>query len=465
MTGRQRPLDDEGVSSVIGAVLVVGLLVVTLIKVQVDYVPTWDARREAAMMTQLQGQFAQIQSDLARHAGNRSTAAITDPVTLTSGASFSVFQSSSAPGTLRFTPAAPGTGLTLSSTQLTIETTGGTDLFGLSETWNSVGAGGNTVTNVTRIDHLRMRIIDPANNQGQLTLTLTDVNGNCAGVLTLVDTVQGGSDNNVESSVFAARSPPGPTCASTALSIEDWNEKKQLSPPYFYWDAFDANSQFPAVIAAAHYPLTVAFTRVTLQGDWTMAYDVVTPGGGGHVGGSGQVVPNYSSVALGGRLSASKSNLRYPSQTYTIEYGAVVLDQPEGSVFAVPPLLSVSSTPTGTLVTATVISLTGSQAVLSGLDQASVALASTDPGLDMQAFGPQITFSLLTTHPTLWGTFWDTTLKAAGLSSASGQYTVATTANSATLTVWGPVTPPGDTTNDVFLTYGQADVSIQLGGR
>jgi len=70
----------------------------------------------------------------------------------------------------------------------------------------------------------------------------------------LIDTVQGGSDNNVERAGLRPGRPPGSSCAATPISIEDWNEKKQLSPAYFYWDAFDANSQFPAVIAAPTSP-------------------------------------------------------------------------------------------------------------------------------------------------------------------------------------------------------------------
>lgn len=459
----------------LGAILLFAILVTTMVTIQTRYVPVWDKQREADAASGLANQLAVLKSDLERLSANQTTVPITDPLALGRAQGFTFFQGrGNTPATVGFTPTHAGSGLNVSSTQLTLSESNGQALYGLSESWTSVGAG-QTVTSVEAIRHLRVRIIDPANSQGSLTIRMTDINGQCAGVLSLVDTVQGGSDNNVEAQVFGPASPLGASCAASPISIEDWNEKKQLSPPYFYWDAFDANSQFPAVLAAAHYPVSLALSLSSLQGDYTIAYDQASPGGVILAGGTGIVIPAFRGALPTGTLAVAVTNQRLPSQTFTFEYGALIMDQTDGSVMAIPPSFTVSSSGTHTQLAWSFAALAGNPGLVQGAREGIVTAAPSGTHTGWVATAPDLTFALSTTHPDVWKSYWDAKMTLAGLQSTSGpvapgclvatpgaNYRVTTTATTATLEVFGPCPNAGDATGDIALAFQESLIAVLL---
>ncbi|MFO1533306.1 MAG: NAD-dependent epimerase/dehydratase family protein, partial [Thermoplasmatota archaeon] len=89
----------------------------------------------------------------------------------------------------------------------------------------------------------------------------------------------------------------------------------------------------------------------------------------------------------------------------------------------------------------------------------------------LDALAPRLTFTITTTHPTLWAAFWDTELYQAGLTGnvangatcATGvQYSICNTASTATLNVYGPTTAVGSTVNDISFQLQTESLTIDL---
>ena len=474
--GRSLRRSDDGVSTVVGAVLVFALVIVTLVSIQTKFVPVWDKQRESDQRLQTMSQLATLKGDLDRLTGNTTTVPASNPVTLAHAEGFRFFQGRSAlPGAMTFSPPAAGSGMTLNSSALTVFTRNGVSLFGVGETWASVGAG-QTLTAVTDILHLRFRIVDPSNAEGFLNFTMTDANGNCAGRIVLQDTVQFGSDNNIQAQIYGPRTPAAATCATNPITIEDWNQKKQLTPAYFYWNAFDANSQFPSVVAAATYPLTLVMDLDGLQGDFTIVYDTNAGGGTVRVGSAGITIPDYTNTMAAGSLGLTLPNQRLPEQAFVFEYGALFLTQPDGAVMAVPPNFGVSNSNGRTQVSWSFPALNGAASQVAGGRAAVVQALPTGSRTFIDGAAPDLTFRIDTAHPEIWRAYWDDKLSAAGLSSSSTaahsscsttvagpEYTITTTASAATLDIFGDCPNPAETaTTDLSLNFQQASLNVVL---
>jgi hypothetical protein len=469
--------DERAVSSVLGAILMFGLLVLTLVLVQTRFVPVWEKQREEDGMMLLAGQAAAIKSDLDRLASNQTSVPLSDPVTLLPQQGFTFFTTKTLPGTATFAPAAAGTGFSLVSNPLTILQQGGTPLYALNEDWTTFLVG-QSKTNVQDIVHLRLRINDPTDADGSLTLTMTNAAGSiCYGRLEILVQTLIGSDRNVQISVFGATAPPSASCNATPITIHNEDAKKQTAPAFTYVDAFDPELQFGPVMAAATYPLTVSLAgsgtlpNTPVPSSATIVYDDAS---GTRVGASG-IPTNYNTVFPSGTLSVGRTNNQFPAQTYTVEYGAVILDQPDGSAMAVPPAFHIASSQRQTGLDWSFAALSGSSNSVTGGRSATTVFTPTGARTALEAVAPQIAFTLSTTHGALWKSYWDQTLQLAGLTPGSytpvapclvltpgPQYRVDVTATSATLTVFGPCPAAGDTTNDLSLTFQQAAVNVVL---
>ena len=458
---------DEGVSTVLGAVLVFALFIITLVTIQTQFVPVWQKQRESGLMDNVAQQFGALKAGLDQQVGNVTLVPVSTAMPLKADEGFAFFSQASLPGTVTFSPAATGQGIAVSSSQLTIQQQNGFDLWGLSETWTTATG---SIAGITDIEHLRLRVVDPENQAGgDMSFTLTDANGKCAGKLQIA-IFTSGSDRTIEDRVFGPQSPLAATCSATPITIRDTDAKKQTSPAYYYLDAFDRDLQFTAVLAAATYPVTAALVQNTLSGDYTMVYDSLT--GGQHVGGTGLVVPNYAKTTAAGTLKVTKTNQQFPEQTYTLEYGALILDQPDGSAMVVAPQFQATATAVQTAIGWSVPALVGSPNAITGSSSATI---TSTPGARtfLTALAPRLTFTINTVHPALWSSFWDAQLVAAGLTGnvaaagaactgATVQYSICTTASTATLNVFGPTAAPASTANDLFLNFQSADLGVTL---
>lgn len=441
---------DEGVSSVLGAILVFGLLVVTLAVVQARFVPVWTEDREARHMETVADQFAAFASDLHRMAANQSQAGVSDPLTMRAPEGFRLFRpAGTLPGSVAFTPSAPGAGFALRADPLRLQSRNGLDFFGLGEQWTAFPAA-TTVQDVVRVDHLRVRVdMIPGNysDGASATLTLTNATGAFAGraVVTFRDFP---SEQALETTVYDA--------SGRAISSDVEAFFQQTSVDYFYVDLLDPSLLFRSVLASAAAPFDVALSRSGLDADYTLAAMTVS---GPTAGQGGFVVDDYAFEAPSGRLALDARNERFPRQSYVVENGAVLVVQDDGAAMRVPPPVRVAASSTQVLLSWTMPGLAGDSAAVSGSSSVSLVAAPTEERTDLVGVARQVTLRIPTAYPAVWQAWLDDTLRAAGLSPTGGQYTLQPASGSLTLVLSGP---RSDAAEDVVVELQQAAVDLVL---
>lgn len=501
-TARLAP-DESSVSTVLGAILVFGLLVLTLLTVQVKFVPVFDKQREANFSIQIGTQMNSIRSDMGRLVGNSTTGPFSDPLTLTRQTGFSFFTQGLRPATVTFTPSTAAAGIrVVTANPFNIQSSGGRSLAGLGEDYTAPNGlvVGTDLTNVVAISHLRLRMAGPAGtNAATNALSVTDANGKCAGLLVFVASGYGTDtfDRNVELQVYAANNPPPATCPAscpptctgmTLINTRDDVVKCLPGPQpscgstalYYYVDALDPTLQFTSVLAAAAYPikLTLAVTNGGMTPSGAITYDTTASGGTIHVGGAGQSLPGgYNNFVGVGTMTVRVPYQQIAQQAFAFEYGAIFVDQPDGSAMLVPPDFAVRTTATQSAIAWSFPALTGGSAAVNGARLAYVGLTSSGSGTFLEGTGRDITFTISTTHEAVWTGYWDQQLRLAGMSgdllaanapcaasSGASQYFICsdTTGHTATLTFLGPYGTADTTHTDVFVNFREAAVSVNL---
>lgn len=462
--------DERGVTTVVGAVLVFGILVFGLTIVTSQYVPIWDKQRERAAMIESANEFNVLKADLDRLAANASGSPISVPMTLTRSEGYTFFRTPDIPSVLRFNPAAAGDGFTFNASAITIQESESASFLGLAETWRAIPDGVQSVPSVGGIAHLRLRVADPANATGSLNVTMTDARGHCAARLHLAVAPAGGG-RNVETRVFGPATPRAATCAATPLTIE--NDYLATAPPYLYVDALDARLGFHAAATASTAPSTLAFARSGLAAESALVYDALAGGVSLRTGGSGLSFENYGLGATVGELQLHLQHVRLPQQVYSLEYGAVFLEQPEGAALTTPPVFTAGTTATRASVSWTFPALGGGAAAVTGTQTANVL--ATPSGVRTYVLGtaPDATYTLATSHPELWRAYWQKTLDLTGFSSkpvpagpgcavsgSAPHYQITTTATTATLRIAGPCPMASDATEDVQVQLQSAGITV-----
>lgn len=450
--------DETGVSNVLGAIMVFGLLVTTLFTIQVKFVPVWEREKEANLMQGLSNQFGQIKSDMDRMADNRTRVPITDPVTLGAEGGFRFFSNPTLPGSLSFTPSAAGTGFRMTAPYLRVLESSGQKVYAGSENWVEV-VSGSSISDVAAVDHLRLRIANPASySTGQAT-TFTILNATNAfkGSIAVVN-IDHGATYSFEIRSYAASSQ------TTPVSIIQETFDKKDPPAYQYFDLLRDTFQFGDILAQAPQPFYINLQRNGMNSDYTLSYAVVAPGGGTvQVGSGGVVVPNYNQLLGGGSLRATSNNQYFPRQQYIAEYGGVIVSQSDGTAMRAPPQMTVQVVAGQTKVNWVLPALTGASAGISGPTQAAVTLNPATTRLDLVATAPRLSVTLATEQPLVWAQHFTTVMQSAGLSSsgATPQFSLSTTPSSVTVNVFGLQTDPNSTVDDIFLTLKAGSVPVR----
>lgn len=449
-TARQhhRPHDD-GVSSVLGGILFFALITLVLVTIQADFVPRWEEDKEADHMASLRAQLSSIKSEADRQAANATTQPVGLPVTLQKDSSNRFFSSATLPAAISFQP---GVGnVHLEASELLVFRQNGQSLAGASETWTDLG-GSSEVADVDHIEHLRLRLIDPGNEDegDNVIITVTDASGDFAGSLTAYIAADA-PDKFINTRVTRA---DGETVYDQGIFFH-----QQTGVDYWWIDALADELHFADILAAAQAPLTLTLGENGMQGQFTATYVEATSGQ--TTGTSGKTYADWSHDQAGGVLSVEAQNSRFPSQTYRVEAGAIILEQGDGRVFATPPLLTASSGATTTRISLTLPLLTGPAASAGGASAATVVL---DGGGSTHISGtaPNLSLTLNTTHGELWAQLLHERLDTAGLDSDAGEYSITTTANQVEMTVFGRITAPASAQHDLFLELHIAPVQVRI---
>ena len=140
MTALRR--DERAISNVLGAILVFGLLVMTLVTIQVKFVPVWDEEREARHVETVIDQLSLFKADAERLATNVTSGSVTDPLTISAQGGFSFFQGATLGGSAEFEPSASGAGIVITSPELRILQSNGQPLYALGEEWTAIPSSG-----------------------------------------------------------------------------------------------------------------------------------------------------------------------------------------------------------------------------------------------------------------------------------------------------------------------------------
>ncbi len=439
---------DEAVSSVLGAIMMVPILISTLLVVQLEFVPVWDEDREAAHADAVANQIGFIKSEMDRMSVAGTTAPVTAHVDLrTETSGFRVFGSGARTGgTATYAPYESD--MQMRSASLTVQTTGGTSLLGVDETWEAV-QDGVEIGPIDELLHLRVRVPNPHDLSAGITSTLTllDANGDYAGRLQL----RNGQDA-VYVSTYGAKSQTTPLT----------NRLDDTDPdgPTFYFNLLDSNLLFDSVVAAASKPVSIVLDEGGLPADFTVVYDWETPTGRERIGADAGVrYESYNFTAPAGTLSIHVPSQEFVDQTYVFEHGAVILDQGNGAVMSAPPSFKATRGAVQDRIQWNIPTAIGNPGAVSSA-QATVTMTPAAGGLSVSGLAPDLSVRLPTAYPAVWADYWNRELGDAGYEAS--EYAIQLTADSATLQILGPVPDPGSTTNDVVLDIELAPIQVRL---
>lgn len=456
--------DEAGVSNVLGAILMFGLLVLTLTVIQVEFVPVWTEDREARQMQALVNDLSQLKSDLARQAGNDSATSITDTFVLRNEGGFSFFQSGGAPGaTATFTPAPLGTGIFLSTTSpVQVLRRNGQNLFGLDpNSWETYVT--EDVEDVGEVSYLLLRVTVPQGSQ------CGNQNGHSAtlNIYDAADVLVAAVHSEVKNT------GSGSDCAVAVQTRDglgnELNNDNELftqnvgSPVNVYFDLLEPQRLLAAILAQSDGPFTLEFEQhptLPLIAAYQIAYEVATTGGA--AGSGGLLDPlGFNDVHASGHLSVAARNERFPDQTYTLEHGAIVLSQEGNAVMAVAPDLELETSADQASVTWTVAGLSGANVAL-GSPRVAAQAAPTGEVQDVWLLATSLDLTIPTAHPAAWQAYLQDQLNAEGWLAAQYSFVNPST-SSVTLRIEGPDAPNlGCTSSNTASPPCSFDVSFRF---
>jgi hypothetical protein len=467
---RPRRAGDEGVSNVLGAILMFGLLVLTLTVIQVKFVPVWTENREARHMAQAQDQIAQLKADLDRMAGNDTANALTDPLTLKQEGGFQFFGGNNLGGRASFTPAPTGSGVSVSSThEVSIVRRNGENLFSLDDdNWQPDFVDGE-VENVASISHLRERIdlviagdsmLDPSGatytDGDRIVLDIYAATDDLDPVATVITTFHDtGSEIWFTIELFDQN--------GDEISSDFESAFQQINEEYMYFDLLDGALFLEPMLAAAAAPFRLDLTEDGLIGDYQLAY--VDADSGGIAGGAGVTEPSFSEVTESGALSVEFQNQHFVDQTFVMEHGAVLLVQSGAAVMAVPPAIGIQSSGSLTGIAWTVPGVDGEAIAQSGGRALNVLATPTGTVNEVWLGAYELRLDIPTSYGAAWCDHLDLLLAAAGLSDLGGlpDYQLNPTSAACQLQLYGFTSSPTDTTQqDLFLRFRSAAIDLSL---
>lgn len=398
---------DAGVSVIVGAILLTGIVLGAIVTVRLTFVPVWEEDTESQHMDEVAKKMAELTSDINRRVDNTSTTPLSVSIPMVATGGNNPFSTSRASGTLEFNP---GTSpLEIDSPSILLQSRNGTDLAGVNETWDQVGSG-NNIENATEILNLRINVTGPAcqgttdncfDQMDNVKATIIDKDGNFAGDLTVyMDNPPGSSTGFLGVRVRAPTTPPTVVFNNSVLSFQqtDWN------PPYWV-NTLNDDYRFDRLLDAAKAPYRVELTENGLEGTFSATYLQSVSGGGGAgtkiVGGGGIESEAYKRDFTSGTLAFESANNEYVNQRYVIENGALVLNQSDGAVFKVEPPIDMIRTGQTAIVNLGLPTLQGESSSLAGSRSGRVQVATSSSEEITGALG-DLNLTFHTAYPDLW---------------------------------------------------------------
>jgi hypothetical protein len=455
-----REPEEEGVSVVVGAILMVGILVATLITVRLNYVPIWEQSREAEHALAVITQLASLRSQLDMHLDNSSGFPFAQTITM-GGTASSSFSPPDAPDSLAFRPGVRS--FNISSNKMLIFSTNGTDVSGLNQTWVGIPTA-TQVDGVLSVQALSLRVdlLDKTKENKKVTITITDGNGNSAGSFEFFV-------SRTNPDLVAISRTKDSTGATVTESPQAFHNSDVFAP--YYVDVLDPKLKFHNLLAGAKKPLSLSLRHDPgMPASYAIAFTKQAADGSPVPSGTGGQVeaPFFRTYTSGSIVYTSNTNFYVP-QEFTIANGAMVLKQPDGAVFRVDPAFSAARSGSFTVISLAIPSLSGNEALLSGGAKSATVYTRAVSQTTITAQAPRLFFTITTDYPTLWGDFIRAQLEGAGLGSLGSQpqfsiTTVAGTPGSVTVNIFGTDSAPSSTTYDLAFIFRQVNVNTRIEG-
>ncbi|MDX1610735.1 MAG: hypothetical protein R3185_00085 [Candidatus Thermoplasmatota archaeon] len=444
---------DKGVSVILGAMLLTGILMSAYVAYQVSVVPTLDAAAEATHMREVGGQLSNLRSELDRQVENRTMAPTAVPISLGASNAGSLGEAG-ASGSLRFDP--NDKPVRLWSNRLLVQQLNGTLVGGTSEDWRA--ADGASVEEIVEVLSFRLRVdeVSRTHDGDSLTVNVRDLNNDPAGSLEVYVTDPLGTNYHVNIRVLDA--------SGNVLYDEPraYHHTNDVSP---YWvDMLSPEYRFDRVLSDADKPLSVSLTGDGLDGDYAITYKKQTSTGTTRlVSGGGVVYDSWKRTWTGGTLVYQGVTDQFEAQSYKMETGGLILAQQQGAVFKVRPHFKASLPDNVASITLTIPTLRGDTASASGGGTGTVYLTPEDQ-YRVRGEASNVSLEITTDHPDLWTELWRTELVEAGLTEGTG-FDIGSTATTAKLDIWGLLDPdPASDEYDVYLTLHQARIDVDVDG-
>jgi len=451
--------EDDGVSVVVGAILIGAILVTLMLTIRLQFVPQWEKSSESSQMQTLQTQFISVKSDIDEHTQNLSHAALSQPINLGSE-HVSIFSSAGNPRTLTFAPGSQA--FALSTPKIRIISGSSTLPVGLPEVWSDIV--GSQVNNLNVVSSLRLRVheLDKSHAGEWVRIKIVDTTSQPIGTLKFLISVDS-PDLVLTIQTFDTDDATGNLISQTSSVVH-----QSTAVQDYYVNALDPNYLFNQLLSVAPIPFTLLLETNTLVADFALTALQGTGSGAVIIGASGFFAEPYNRNVATGYLELEARNRYFVPQSFILEHGAIILEQDDGAVFKVKPTMTASLTSGNiTVVALTAPGLLGDSVTSSGATTATVKTTGIDRSF-VSGDTPQLNLTIQTRFPELWADYWSDTLAATGLSQAAGEFNVTQNADSVDVLVLGrqPTAVPTATPNcddcDVHLMLHTGNVLVTV---
>lgn len=475
--------DDRGVSVIVGAVLLTGILLSVTVVVRTSYVPVWEKEQEVDHMDEVGQKMAEIRSSVGSQVVQ---AGVADTHTVPLKPEPRRFVPEPLSHEIAFEAGDKPVELGLPAIKLVTDDGSGSGSSGqqssvLEETpWYDISKKGfpcnpgdngtnSCYTGISELEHMRVNgtLLAESGGQGSACDKTTDTIG--------VNVTPTGTNDVLANFYFERVSEP-PDCILQVRVVDQVEGQTVYNNPEaihktsnttdFWIHVLNPDYQFLRLVERAerNHPDGLDFAvwkENNIAGEVSIAYTTTetTPGSGGS--GSVPFAPPKDmsqTFADSGTLSYVASNDQFIHQEYVLENGVLALRQGEGFSSRSTPQFSVEETPSPwAQVVIDMPMLVGEDDTLSGPAKGTVSLQSVDH-TGIVGLSKTISLNVTTEFPKLWTSTWQ------AQNESFLNMTTETGTDWASLQINGLTSNSPDPTSefDLFLVFRQADIRVEL---
>lgn len=444
-------LKDDAVSTVIGGILILGLVAIMMVMVQTTWVPVWEEADEAQHMELVSRQLSDMRRESHRLTSEGGQAAM--PITPGVVEEGGFFAKPKLPGNVHLFPA--DIGVSITAPQVRIHASAGGSVQGHQASYAPV-ATGLQETGLHDIDHFQLRVVDPSTTVGGTSqLSFFDSASDLRATLDIA-IIDSGAGYRVQATSTAASG--GDPVGRMSSYYDDGDD-----PGHHLINVLNPDLGLAGILGAMGEPITVAFTENGMELQYALGYWVVD-GDSNRVreAAGGDVINNYAAQYIGGSLAYFSNNQYFPAQDYILQAGGVILRQGGDSTFRFAPAWQASLVGDVLRIDASVPLFHGPASAFSTPNTVSIDMSATaQEGLEGSL--PRAVWNVTTSFPDAWADHFSLQMQGLGFSDGD-EYVLTTGATWAQLDLRGTESDPDDLTDhDIYLVLSQADINIRMG--